>query len=165
MAKQPKTNAMRMLDRARLAYTMHSYDPGDGHNDGVSVAAKTGRDPAQVYKTLVTRGHSGGIYVFVIPVAAELDLKKAAHAAGEKSVAMAPLTDLLPLTGYVRGGCSPVGMKKPYPTFFQQGVEELPTLLVSGGRVGTQIETAPGPLLELLGARTAPLTQDQGEQE
>lgn len=161
MAKQlPKTNAMRMLDRAHLSYGIHSYDTGDGHNDGVSVAAKTGRDPAQVYKTLVTRGHGGGLYVFVIPVAAELDLKKAAQAAGEKSAAMIHVAELLPLTGYVRGGCSPVGMKKAYPTFFHQEVKALATVLVSGGRVGAQIEIAPGPLLALLGAKTAQLIQD-----
>ena len=161
MAKQEtKTNAMRMLDRAGVPYQVHTYDPGDGLIDGVSVAAKTGQDPGQVYKTLVAKGAGGGPLVFVIPVAAELDLKKAARAAGEKSVAMVHVSELLPLTGYVRGGCSPVGMKKRYPTFFQQEMLGLPAVLVSGGRVGVQVELDPRRLAQVTEARGADLIRD-----
>ena len=109
---QPKTNAMRMLDKAKVNYTFHEYDHSDGAIDGVAVAAKLGQDPARVFKTLVTQGASRAFYVFVIPVAEELALKAAARAVGEKSVAMLHVADLLKTTGYVRGGCSPVGMKK-----------------------------------------------------
>lgn len=112
--KEEKTNVMRVLDQKKIPYTAHTYDPESGI-DGVSVARSLGQDPASVFKTLVARGASGGYYVFDIPVAATLDLKKAAHAVGEKSVAMLPQKELLPLTGYVHGGCSPVGMKSCSP--------------------------------------------------
>ena len=112
--KEEKTNVMRVLDQKKIPYTAHTYDPESGI-DGVSVARSLGQDPASVFKTLVARGASGGYYVFDIPVAATLDLKKAAHAVGEKSVAMLPQKELLPLTGYVHGGCSPVGMKSSSP--------------------------------------------------
>lgn len=112
--KEEKTNVMRTLDQKKIAYIPHAYDP-DGPIDGVSVARTLGQDPACVFKTLVTRGASGGYYVFDIPAAENLDLKKAARAVGEKSVAMLPQKELLPLTGYVHGGCSPVGMKNPSP--------------------------------------------------
>lgn len=112
--KEEKTNVMRTLEQKKIAYTAHAYDP-DGPIDGVSVAAVLGQDPARVFKTLVTKGASGGYYVFDIPVAENLDLKKAAKAVGEKSVAMLPQKELLPLTGYVHGGCSPVGMKSSFP--------------------------------------------------
>ena len=108
--KEEKTNVMRTLDQKKIAYTAHSYDP-DGPIDGVSVAQILGQPPEQVFKTLVTKGASGGYYVFDIPVAENLDLKKAAKAVGEKSIALLPQKELLPLTGYVHGGCSPVGMK------------------------------------------------------
>lgn len=112
--KEEKTNVMRTLEQKKIPYTPHTYDP-NGPIDGVSVAQALGQDPACVFKTLVTRGASGGYYVFDIPVAENLDLKKAARAVGEKSVAMLPQKELLPLTGYVHGGCSPVGMKNPSP--------------------------------------------------
>ena len=123
MAKQreEKTNVMRLLDQRKVPYTPHAYPHGDGEApDGVTVARSLGLDPDRVFKTLVTKGASGGYYVFDIPVAATLDLKKAARAVGEKSVAMLPSKELLPLTGYVHGGCSPVGMKKPFPTVFHR---------------------------------------------
>lgn len=141
--KKVKTNAMRLLDRMGVAYTAHEYDTADGALDGVSVAVKTGRNPARVFKTLVLRGADGGNYVFCIPVEAELDLKSAARAAGVKSMAMLPLAELLPTTGYERGGCSPLGMKKALPTFLAASAFGHQTILVSGGKVGLQIELSP----------------------
>ena len=118
-SKEEKTNVMRTLEQKKIPYTAHSYDP-EGGIDGVSVAQTLGQPPEQVFKTLVTKGASGAYYVFDIPVAENLDLKKAAKAVGEKSVAMLPQKELLPLTGYVHGGCSPVGMKKQFPTVFHE---------------------------------------------
>ena len=159
MAKEAKTNAMRFLEKEKVAYTAHEYPHEEGVAvDGVTVARSMGQDPDRVFKTLVTKGASGGYYVFDIPVAATLDLKKAARAVGEKSVAMIHQKELLPLTGYVHGGCSPVGMKKPFPTTFHQTALEGETITVSAGKVGYQVELAPGALMELVGARTADLT-------
>ena len=158
---EAKTNAMRMLDRGKIPYTVHTYDHSDGKIDGVSVAAKVGIDPERVYKTLVTRGSGGGYFVFVIPVALELDLKKAARAVGEKSVAMIRVDEINKVTGYIRGGCSPVGMKKQYPTVFDRRAEALPAIVVSGGRIGTQVEVEPGALMAAVGAKTAELTMEQ----
>lgn len=155
--KQIKTNAMRILEREKIPYTLHTYDTG-GPVDGVSVAHKTGRDAGQVFKTLVARGAGDAHYVFVIPVDRELNLKAAARAAGEKSVALVPLAQLTPLTGYVRGGCSPVGLKKPFPVYLDAGAAEWQTILVSGGRVGTQIEIAPADLMRAVDAQSAELT-------
>ena len=138
-----KTNAMRILDREKIPYQMMSYESGDGKIDGISVAGKIGRDPQSVYKTLVAQGASGAIYVYVIPVAEELNLKKAASAAADKKVEMAPVKDIQKLTGYIRGGCSPIGMTKKYRTFIQEGARELDTVIVSGGKIGTQIEIKP----------------------
>ena len=157
---EAKTNAMRMLDRGKVPYTVHTYDHSDGRIDGVSVAAKVGIDPERVYKTLVTRGSSGGYFVFVIPVALELDLKKAARAVGEKTVAMIRVEEINKVTGYIRGGCSPVGMKKRYPTVFDSRALGLETIVVSGGRIGTQVELDPGALMAAVGAKTADLTAE-----
>ena len=154
--KEEKTNVMRVLDQKKIPYTAHTYDPESGI-DGVSVARSLGQDPASVFKTLVARGASGGYYVFDIPVAATLDLKKAAHAVGEKSVAMLPQKELLPLTGYVHGGCSPVGMKKLFPTVFHETALDFDTIIVSGGKIGSQVEAAPQALLELVRGKTADL--------
>lgn len=157
--KEEKTNVMRVLDQKKIPYTAHTYDPESGI-DGVSVARSLGQDPASVFKTLVARGASGGYYVFDIPVAATLDLKKAAHAVGEKSVAMLPQKELLPLTGYVHGGCSPVGMKKQFPTVFHETAELFDTICVSAGKIGAQVEVAPADLIALLGAQTADITAE-----
>lgn len=159
--KEEKTNVMRTLDQKKIPYTAHTYDP-DGPVDGVSVAAALGQDPAHVFKTLVTKGASGGYYVFDIPVAENLDLKKAARAVGEKSVAMLPQKELLGLTGYVHGGCSPVGMKKQYPTVFHRTALDYDTIYISAGKIGAQVELAPQALLALLGADTADLIVEQG---
>ena len=158
MAKQKdeKTNVMRILDQKEIPYTPHTYPHEEGEAvDGVTVAGIIGRDPECVFKTLVARGASGGYYVFDIPVAATLDLKKAAHAVGEKSVAMLPQKELLPLTGYVHGGCSPVGMKKLFPTVFHETAASLPVIMVSAGKLGHQIACDPKALLALVRADTA----------
>ena len=152
--KEEKTNVMRTLEQKKIPYTAFSYDP-DGPIDGVSVAAETGLDAASVFKTLVTKGASGAYYVFDIPVAENLDLKKAAKAVGEKSIAMLPQKELLPLTGYVHGGCSPVGMKKQFPTVFHETANELALVAVSAGKIGHQVQVKPDDLLKLLRAKTA----------
>ena len=154
--KEEKTNVMRVLDQHKIPYTAHTYDPNAGL-DGMSVAGQLGQDPAAVFKTLVARGASGGYYVFDIPVEATLDLKKAARAVGEKSVAMLPAKELLPLTGYVHGGCSPVGMKKRFPTVFHQSCLEQQTICVSAGKVGFQVELNPADLMALTDASAADL--------
>ena len=157
MAKEKleKTNAIRALDKAKLTYTIHTYENDGTAVDGVTVAQKTGLPVEKVYKTLVTVGHSREHYVFVIPVAAELDLKAAARSVGEKSVEMIHVADINKLTGYIRGGCSPVGMKKAYPVIFHQTALEYETIYISGGRIGAQVEAAPGDLIRLLRAQTA----------
>ena len=154
--KEEKTNVMRILDQRRVPYTALTYPHEEGMAvDGVTAAERMGQAPERVFKTLVTRGASGGYYVFDIPVAATLDLKKAARAVGEKSVAMIPQKELLPLTGYVHGGCSPVGMKKPLPTVFHQTALEGETITVSAGRIGYQICCRPADLIALVGAGVA----------
>lgn len=153
-----KTNAMRILDKEKIPYTMHTYDHSNGAVDGVSVAHALGQDEAHVFKTLVTRGSGGGYFVFVIPVAKELNLKAAAKAVGEKSVEMIPVKDINSVTGYIRGGCSPIGMKKAYRTVIDQSCEQLETMIFSGGKIGFQIELAPQALISLISASTAELT-------
>ena len=154
MAEQ-KTNVMRILGQKKIRYSAHEYPHGEGAVDGVTVARMTGRDPACVFKTLVTRGASKGIYVFVIPVAEELDLKKAAKAVGEKSIAMVHVSEINALTGYVRGGCSPIGMKKQYKTVYHSSILSLDTVLVSAGKIGQQVELSPADLIGLTRGDTA----------
>ncbi len=162
MPTTEKTNVMRTLDQKKISYTPHFYPHEEGVAvDGATVAAILGQDPAAVFKTLVAVGASGRSYVFVIPVTGELDRKKAARAAGEKSVEMLHIKDLLPLTGYVRGGCSPVGMKKLFPTFFDASCLAQKTICVSAGRIGSQVECAPQDLLAVTRGRTAELTAEQ----
>ena len=161
MAKQKdeKTRVMRILVQKEFPYTPHTYPHEEGEAvDGVTVAGIMGQDPECVFKTLVARGASGALYVFDIPVADSLDLKKAAKAVGEKSVAMLHQKELLPLTGYVHGGCSPIGMKKQYPTVFHETAEILDTIIVSAGKIGCQVELSPTDLIGLVGAETADLT-------
>ena len=160
MAKKSieKTNVMRILEQKKVPYTAHTYPHGDDPIDGVTVAGIIGRAPEQVFKTLVARGASKTILVFVIPVASELDLKKAAKAAGEKSVAMIHVSEITLLTGYVRGGCSPVGMKKQYFTVFDESCLTQNTMIVSAGKIGYQIEIEPQHLIELTRGKTADLT-------
>ncbi|OUQ55297.1 aminoacyl-tRNA deacylase [Flavonifractor sp. An112] len=156
---EEKTNVMRVLDQKKVPYTPHHYAHPDGAVDGASVAALIDKDPASVCKTLVTQGASKKYYVFVIPVLKELDLKAAAKAVGEKSIEMIKQAQLLPLTGYVHGGCSPVGMKKQFPTVFDQSVEALDTITVSAGKIGAQVEVAPAALAVLVRGRFAPVAK------
>ena len=156
--KEEKTNVMRTLEQKKIPYTAYTYPTEGGAMDGVSVAAYLGVDPEEVFKTLVAKGASGQYYVFDIPVAESLDLKKAAKAVGEKSIAMLPQKELLPLTGYVHGGCSPVGMKKPFPTVFHETAEILDRIMVSAGKIGFQIQCRSEDLLALVGATTADVT-------
>lgn len=159
MAKKvAKTNAARMLDKEKIPYELLHYSTDDGKVDGVSVAAKIGSPAEIVYKTLVAIGASKQAYVFIIPVAEELDLKKAAKAAGEKKIDMAPAKDILELTGYIRGGCSPVGMKKPFPTFVSAEAEQLPEMIVSAGKIGMQLKLSPARLAAVTNGQFAELT-------
>ena len=155
--KEEKTNVMRVLDQKGIPYTPHTYDPDSGV-DGVTVAKNLGQDPECVFKTLVVRGASKAIYVFDIPVEDTLDLKKAAKAVGEKSIAMLHQKELLPLTGYVHGGCSPVGMKKQYPTVFHETAEIIDTIMVSAGKIGYQVQLNPADLINLVGGTIADVT-------
>jgi Cys-tRNA(Pro)/Cys-tRNA(Cys) deacylase len=149
-----KTNAMRQFDRKKLSYAVHTYD---GVISGVNVAAFMGQDPDKVFKTLVTTGKSGGHYVFMIPVAQELDLKKAAKAVGEKSVEMIHVKDINTITGYIRGGCTAIGMKKQYVTRIDESAGGRDRIIVSGGRIGSQIELAPADLAKAARAEFADL--------
>ena len=159
MSKEKKTNAMRILEQKKVTYTPHFYED-TGAVAGVDVANALGEPVEQVYKTLVTVGKTGEHYVFVIPVADELDLKKAAKAAGEKNIAMIKSKELLPLTGYIHGGCSPVGMKKAFPTFFDETILGLEKIFFSGGRVGFQVEVAVADIEKVVRYQTADLTVD-----
>lgn len=145
-----KTNAMRILDKNKINYDVITYDISDGKIDGVSVAEKTNQNLNEVYKTLVTVGESRELYVFVIPVAEELNLKKAAKACGEKKIQMINVKDITKYTGYVRGGCSPVGMKKEYKTYIQEDGSSLESICVSGGKKGIQIKLSPEELIRLV---------------
>ena len=161
MAKQKdeKTNVMRILDQKEIPYTPHTYPHEEGEAvDGVTVAGIMGQDPECVFKTLVARGASGALYVFDIPVADTLDLKKAAKAVGEKSIAMLHSRDLLPLTDYVHGGCSPIGMKKQFPTVFHHSALDQETIFVSAGKIGFQVELSPADLMKLVRGTAADVT-------
>ncbi len=153
-----KTNVMRLLDAKKVAYIPHWYED-DGSLGGANIARTLGEDPERVFKTLVTRGGKG-TYVFMVPVEKELDLKKAARAAGDKYVEMIRAAELLPLTGYIHGGCSPIGMKKRFPTFVDESAQNYERIYFSAGRVGCQVEAAPSCLPLMVGARFAPLTSD-----
>ena len=155
MKKQDKTNVMRLLDAAKIDYGAHYYKP-DPTMTGEQIAEILNEETDRVFKTLVTRGKSGSYYVFVIPVAAELNLKKAAKVSGEKSVSMIKQKELLPLTGYVHGGCSPIGMKKPFPTWMHETAEEQ-HVFVSAGKVGAQIDLDYSDLAEMTGCQLADL--------
>lgn len=153
--KISKTNAMRELEKTKIFYQAHSYDHGDGAIDGVSVAHKLGQNPDQVFKTLVTQATSKQYYVFVIPVAKELNLKAAARSVGEKSVEMIPVKEINKVTGYIRGGCSPIEMKKAYSTVIDESALTQESIMVSAGKIGLQIQISPHDLISLIGASTA----------
>ena len=157
--KEEKTNVMRILEQKGIPYIPHTYPHEEGVAvDGVTVARSLGQDPECVFKTLVARGASKGIFVFCIPVAENLDLKKAARAVGEKSIEMIHVKEINALTGYIRGGCSPVGMKKQYPTVFHETAEIVDTIMVSAGKIGYQVELAPDALMELVEGSLADVT-------
>lgn len=149
---QVKTNAMRILDEKKIEYNIITYDSSDGRIDGISVAEKIERDPKFVYKTLVVQGHSKNIYIYILPVKEELDLKKGANVAGEKNIELIPVKDILKWTGYIRGGCSPIGMKKNYKTFIDRSALEKEKIIVSGGKIGIQIELVVSKLVEVTNA-------------
>ncbi len=156
---QMKTNVMRLLDQAQIAYEVTTYDVKDGKIDGQAVAEKIGKNSKQVFKTLVAVGKTKTNYVFVIPVDLELDLKKAATGAGEKSIEMLPVKDLQKTTGYIRGGCSPIGMKKAFPTFIHESAKSLESITVSGGKVGVQITVNPEELCDYIEGSFMDLTK------
>jgi Cys-tRNA(Pro)/Cys-tRNA(Cys) deacylase len=155
-----KTNAIRILDAKKIAYEVLTYDNKDGKIDGVTVAGKVGKDPREVYKTLVAQGSSKNIFVFIIPVETELDLKKAARAAGEKNVEMIPVKDIQKWTGYIRGGCSPVGMKKDYRTFLDVSCNKLEEIVVSAGKIGVQMVLKPEDLIAVAKIETIDLLKN-----
>lgn len=157
--KELKTNAMRMLDRMKIPYEYETYECED-FTDGIETTDKLGYDHALVYKTLVTTGKSGEHYVFVIPIEAEIDFKKAAKAVGEKSLEMLHLKNLTKVTGYVRGGCTAIGMKKQFPTVIQKDAEELTQMHVSGGKLGMQLKLAPADLKKAAKAQFADVIRD-----
>ena len=144
-----KTNVERLLSQKKIEYVPHAYSDKDGI-DGMTVAGKLGENPARVFKTLVTTGKSGAHYVFMVPVCCELDLKKAARAVREKSIEMLKAKELLPLTGYIHGGCSPIGMKKAFPTTLHESAVSFPTIFCSGGKIGAQIEVSPENLKKIV---------------
>lgn len=150
-----------MLDEEGISYQVHSYDSEDGKIDAESVAKKCGQDVEQVFKTLVTEGNDRNYYVFVVPANQKLDLKACAKAAGVKSVEMIPQKELLKTTGYIHGGCSPVGMKKHFQTFFDETAQLFDTICVSGGKIGLQIEAAPGDLLSVTQGKYAAIAVDK----
>ncbi|PHV71705.1 Cys-tRNA(Pro) deacylase [Sporanaerobium hydrogeniformans] len=155
-----KTNVMRLLDKEKIPYEITSYDISDGKIDGVAVAAKIGKAPEQVYKTLVVCGHSKNYYVFVIPVIQELDLKKASKIVGEKNIEMLHVKDLQKVTGYIRGGCSPIGMKKQFKTYIHEAAKSQQKITFSAGKVGFQVTIAPEHLSAYINGDFADLVID-----
>jgi Cys-tRNA(Pro)/Cys-tRNA(Cys) deacylase len=154
-----KTNVMRILDSAHIQYNTYTYDNKDGAIDGVSVAAKIGQPVERVYKTLVTRGASKAFFVFVIPVSKELNLKAAARAVGEKSIDMIRMDEINKVTGYIRGGCSPIGMKKDYKTVIDSSCENIETIIFSAGKIGFQLELPPQTLIDFIKAEVADIAE------
>ncbi len=152
MGKELKTNAMRFLDRCKIGYAVQTYQC-DEFVDGIHVAEKLGQPLEETFKTLVARGKSGTYYCFEVPVAQELDLKKAAKSVNEKSVELIPVKEITKVTGYVRGGCTPVGMKKQFVTVIHKSAEDMPLFYISGGRIGTQIRLSPKELAEAINGR------------
>lgn len=155
--KETKTNAMRILETKKISFTTHTYEC-DEFIDGIQIADMLSLPYEKVYKTLVTQGNSKNYYVFVIPIAEELDMKKAARSVGEKSVAMLHVKDINAVTGYIRGGCTAIGMKKQYVTRIEEAAKELENIIVSGGKLGTQLELKPDDLLRASNAEYADIT-------
>jgi Cys-tRNA(Pro)/Cys-tRNA(Cys) deacylase len=152
MGKETKTNAMRILDKQKISYRLNQYEC-DEFIDGVHIADKLGQSYDVSFKTIVTVGKSGGYYVFALPVDKEIDLKKAARVVGEKNLELLPVKDINKVTGYIRGGCTPVGMKKQFPTVIHESARELDEIIVSGGRLGEQIMLAPQDLVKVVNGK------------
>lgn len=160
MAKELKTNAMRFLDKCKIAYTIQTYQC-DEFIDGIHVAEKLGQPLEENFKTLVAHGKSGAYYCFLLPVAEELDLKKAAKSVGEKSAELIPVKDITKVTGYIRGGCTPIGMKKQFMTVVHNTAEAMELFYISGGRIGTQIRLSPAELVKAINGKFCELTMDR----
>ena len=159
MKPNTKTNALRLAETAGLHFSAYEYDISDGRIDAVSIAEKIGRPPEEVFKTLVTQAPGKEYFVFIVPAAGELDLKKAAKVSGKKSIELIPSKELLPLTGYIHGGCSPLGMKKLFPTFIDETAVLFDTICVSGGRVGLNIAVPPETLASVINAKFADIVR------
>ena len=157
--KDEKTNVLRILEREKIPHTAHFYEDTEGPNGtreyGVQVALALGEDVSRVFKTLLARGVSGAIYVFCVPVCQSLDFKKAAKTVEEKSIEMLPVAEICTVSGYIRGGCSPIGMKKPYLTVLHEDALNFETIYISAGKIGVQVELSPRDLIRLVGAKTA----------
>lgn len=158
--KITKTNAARLLDKAGIEYELIPYQVDEDDLSAAHLAGQLGEDVRQVFKTLVLRGERTGLFVCVVPGDSEVDLKKAARAAGDKKADLIPMKELLPTTGYIRGGCSPIGMKKPFPTFIHDTCKDFPRIYISAGMRGLQIKIAPADLLSYTGATVCDLTAD-----
>ena len=161
MKTEKKTNAARLLDKANIAYETITYEVDENDLAATHVAEQLHEDIAQVFKTLVLRGDRNGLFVCVIPGDAEVDLKKAARVSGNKHASMLPMKELLPTTGYIRGGCSPIGMKKPLPTYMHESCADHPHIYVSAGRRGLQLKLSPTDLATFVGATIADLVEDR----
>ena len=159
--QEEKTNAVRLLSSKKINFTTHTYQT-EPVLSGAEIAKILGENPDKVFKTLVTVGKSNANYVFVVPVEKELDLKAAAAVVGEKSISMIKSKELLPLTGYIHGGCSPIGMKKFFPTVIDESAKNQETILFSGGRIGLQVETSTDELAKVIKFRFAPISKDEG---
>ena len=160
MGKELKTNAMRFLDKCKIEYTVQTYEC-DEFIDGIHTAQTLGQPLEETFKTLVAQGKSGSFYCFLLPVAEELDLKKAAKSVGEKSVELLHVKDITKVTGYVRGGCTPIGMKKQFVTVFHESAASLPLFFISGGRIGTQIRLSPEALVKAIRGSFSDILPDQ----
>ena len=159
MKRENKTNAARLLDRAGIAYELNTYPVDENDLSAIHVAESLGVDAGALYKTLVLRGDRTGIFVCVVPGDAEVDLKKAARASGNKKADLIPMKELLPVTGYIRGGCSPIGMKKQFPTYIHSSAASLPAIYISAGVRGLQLKIAPAELIAFVGAIVAEISR------
>ena len=163
MGKELKTNAMRFLDKSKIEYTVQSYECEE-FIDGIHTAEKLGQPLEETFKTLVAKGKSGNYYCFLLPVALELDLKKAAKSVNEKSVELLHVKDITAITGYVRGGCTPIGMKKQFMTVVHNSAETMPQFYISGGRIGVQIHLSPQALVKAIRGKFEDIILTQAEQ-
>ena len=162
MTKELKTNAMRFLEKNKIPYTMQTYEC-DEFIDGIHTAEKLGQPLGETFKTLIAHGISGSYFCFLLPVAEELDLKKAARSVGEKSVELLHVKDITKVTGYVRGGCTPIGMKKQFMTVVHSSAESLPEFYISGGRIGVQIHLSPAELVKAIRGKFEDILLESGE--